>query len=195
MLQSLVTSLLAFVSTNIDDIFLLMLFFSSGRFKTSSIIGGQYLGIASLIVISLIGAFVGSLIDQRYVGLLGFFPIYLAIRQVVELVKAEKEEVKSADLKSGFGVFAIAGVTIANGGDNIGVYIPLLSTMSTWDKILMGVVFAVMVWVWCIIARYLAYHPILANYLARYGHVIMPIVLFALGIFILHESKTASLLF
>jgi cadmium resistance protein CadD (predicted permease) len=52
-----------------------------------------------------------------------------------------------------------------------------------------------MVWVWCIIARYLAYHPILANYLARYGHVIMPIVLFALGIFILHESKTASLLF
>jgi cadmium resistance protein CadD (predicted permease) len=91
-------------------------------------------------------------------------------------------------------VFAIAGITIANGGDNIGVYIPLLTTMAPIEKIQMVIVFVVLVYVWCMAAKKLAGHPPIARQLDRYGHIMMPIVLFLLGIFILYESSTLSLL-
>lgn len=190
-LQSLLTAVLAFVSTNIDDIFILMLFYSNGRFRESTIVIGQYLGIASLVIVSLIAAYIGGFFDQRYVGLLGLFPIYLGVRQVVSVFKKDDEE-EETNIKSG--VLAIAGVTIANGADNIGVYVPLLSTMSIVEKIQLLVVFAIATFLWCMAAKYLAHHPLIAKQLSRYGHLITPVVLIFLGVFILFESGTFSLL-
>jgi cadmium resistance protein CadD (predicted permease) len=194
MLETIITSILAFVSTNIDDIFLLMLFFGSGKFKSSQIITGQYLGIAALTLASFAGSFIGNLIDPRLIGLLGFFPIYLAVKQIIVLVKGERGEDAAETPQSNLNILAISTVTIANGGDNIGVYIPLLATMDTQGKMLLLIVFAIMVYFWCITAKYLAHHPLLAKSLSRYGHIIMPIVLLALGIFILYESDSFSLL-
>jgi len=197
MLRSIITAILAFASTNVDDIFLLMLFFGLKKYKPSTIILGQYLGIAALVVISLALAFVGSFISPRYVGFLGLFPIYLAIKQVIDFIRdksgpgAEGVQISGAR----FGAIAVAGVTIANGGDNIGIYIPLFTTMEVLEKAILCIVFTIMVYFWCIIARYLAAHRLLANSLSKYAHVIMPIVLFGLGIFILYESKSLTLIF
>jgi cadmium resistance protein CadD (predicted permease) len=44
-------------------------------------------------------------------------------------------------------------------------------------------------------ARYLARHPVVAGYLDRFGNIITPLVLFALGIFILWESRSFFLFF
>src|SRR5688572_26253502 len=87
MIQTIITSMLAFASTNVDDIFILMLFFGSRANKPSTIFAGQYLGIGALLIISLVGAVIGNFVDQRYIGLLGLFPIYLAIKQVMELLR------------------------------------------------------------------------------------------------------------
>jgi len=193
LIQNLVTSILAFVSTNIDDVFILMLFYSSARFQKSSIVAGQYLGITTLVVISFIASYIGSFVDQRYIGILGLFPIYLAIKQVVaQLRNSDGEDNPGTNLKSS-GIVAIAGVTIANGADNLGVYIPLLTTMSAAEKIQLIGVFAIATYLWCRIAQYLASHPLIAKQLSKYGHVIMPAVLLLLGIVILFESRTFSL--
>ena len=136
MLKNLITAALAFISTNIDDIFILMLFFGSKKYKRWTIISGQYLGIASLVVISLILSYIGNFLDQRYIGLLGLFPIFLAIKQTVALTKESDARDDEQDLTvTATGVFAIAGVTIANGGDNVGVYVPLFSIMSTFEEV------------------------------------------------------------
>lgn len=194
MIQSLLTSIVAFVSTNIDDIFLLMLFYAAGRFSRTSIVLGQYLGIGTLVIISFIGAYIGSFFDQRYVGLLGLFPIYLAVREGIGLFRKVDGDDKENEFKSS-GVLAIAGVTIANGGDNVGVYIPLLTAMSVSEKIQMMIVFAVATYLWCRGAQYLAYHPLVAKQLSKYGHLLTPVVFFFLGVFILIESRTFSLFF
>ncbi|HZY81156.1 MAG TPA: cadmium resistance transporter [Cyclobacteriaceae bacterium] len=187
-MQIVITSLLAFISTNVDDIFILMLFYGSRKFRPSTIILGQYLGIATLIVISLIGSYVGNFLDQRFIGLLGLFPIYLGIKKFFD-----KEEDASIETKSS-GIVAIAGVTIANGGDNIGVYTPLFTTMTAAEQIQMIVIFGVMTWFWCLAGKYLSSRPIIARQIDRYGHVAMPIVLILLGIFILFESNSFTLI-
>jgi cadmium resistance protein CadD (predicted permease) len=67
--------------------------------------------------------------------------------------------------------------------------------MDNAEKAVLFVVFLLMVYVWRVIARYLAEHKLLASSLSKYAHLIMPIVLFALGIFILYESKSLTLVF
>lgn len=194
MVQDIVTSFLAFVSTNIDDLFILMLFFGSARFRSAEIFAGQYLGIAVLVAVSYVGSLVGMFFDSRFVGLLGLFPIYLAIRQFVALLEKRNDAEATADVSQSSGMISIAGVTIANGGDNIGVYIPLLATHPVEGKIALLLVFAVMVAVWCWLAKRLASHPRIARPLKKYGHIIMPIVLLLLGVFILYENGTINLL-
>jgi cadmium resistance transport/sequestration family protein len=194
MIQTLLMSVLAFVSTNIDDIFILMLFFGAKKIKPSRIIAGQYLGIATLVVLSLLGSFVGNFIDQRYIGILGLFPIFLAIKQVWLLVRPPGEDDSGDVTVTSASIFAVAGVTIANGADNIGVYVPLLATLSQFEKIQLVIVFMVMTYLWCLAGQYLASRPVVAKQLERFGHIIMPVVLFLLGLFILIESGTFELL-
>jgi len=194
MQQHVITSLLAFVSTNIDDIFILMLFFGSRKIKESRIVMGQYLGIGTLVALSFVGSFVGNFLDQRYVGLLGMFPIYLAIKQTIALVRHNKTDEDAEAIVKSTSVFAIAGVTVANGADNIGVYVPLLTTMTYMEQIHMVVIFAAMTYLWCLTGKYLASHPLVARQLDRFGHIVMPVVLFLLGLFILFESNSFSLL-
>lgn len=195
-MEIIVTSLLAFVSTNIDDIFILMLFFGSRKISDFRIILGQYTGIGVLVAISFVGAFIGNFLDQRYIGILGIFPIYLAVKHVIELVKHQSPEDNKDNegLPKSMNILAVAGVTIANGADNIGVYTPLLTTMSSIEKVQMIIIFAVMTYVWCLAGKYLASRPLIAKQLDRFGHIIMPVVLFSLGVFILLESETFSLL-
>lgn len=192
MTEVLITSLLASVSTNIDDIFILMLFFGSKKYSSTQIFLGQYLGIAALVIVSYIFAQIGNFIDPRYIGLLGLFPIYLAIRQCISLLKSGAAEDSNVDPDKA-GILAVAGVTIANGSDNIGVYVPLFATLSNSQMIMLITVFLIMTFVWCVIGKYLARHPLLAKSIARFGHIVMPIILFLLGVYILFESKAVYL--
>lgn len=193
-MQILLTSILAFISTNIDDIFILTLFFASRKFKTFTIVAGQYIGMASLVLISVIGSYIGNFVDHRYVGLLGLFPIYLAIKSFMALLKkGEEHEDENIEIKSAH-LIAVAGVTIANGADNIGVYIPLLSTMSQSEKLVMVFVFGAMTYLWCLAGKYLATHPLIARQIDRFGHIIMPVVLLLLGVFILYQSESITLI-
>jgi len=196
-MDTLLTAVLAFASTNIDDLFILAIFFGDKRFSIRDICLGQYLGIGSLVVISYLGASMGRWVDVRYIGLLGFFPIYLGIRQLIELFNASSPEDKSQwnerqNLSTGF--LAVASITFANGGDNIGTYIPLFSTLNNADLSILLFVFILMVAFWLASALYLSQRPLLAKTIERYGHIITPIVLCFLGIYILYENSSFTLL-
>jgi cadmium resistance protein CadD (predicted permease) len=55
----------AFTATNIDDIFVLMMFFSSSvTFPVKQVVLGQYIGIGLLVAISALGSFI-SLLFRR----------------------------------------------------------------------------------------------------------------------------------
>jgi cadmium resistance protein CadD (predicted permease) len=197
MIEDIVTSILAFASTNIDDIFILTLFFGSRKYSFTSIFAGQFIGIFVLVGIGFLGALIGLLVDPRYIGLLGLFPIYLGISQVIQLVRGTGESDPTVNMNGSghLAVISIAMVTVANGGDNIGVYVPLMATYTAAERLRLMVIFAVMVIVWCYAARYLSKHPLLSKLLDNYAHVVMPLVLFGLGIFILIESEAYTLIY
>lgn len=193
-MEIILTSILAFISTNIDDVFLLMLFFGNKHFKDREIVLGQLLGIATLIVISLVVSLIGLVVDKAYIGLLGLLPIYFGIRGILRLRSkpVEDDETVIEPKNNQNNVLTVAGVTIANGGDNIGIYVPLFVALAWSQKVTMIIIFFIMTGVWCILAKYFTKHPLVAKTIDRYGHIVTPFVLILLGIYILFESMTLT---
>ena len=198
----------AFASTNIDDIFVLMLFYSqvNAVFRPKHIFIGQYLGFIGLIVISTLGYFGTLAIPREWIGFLGLAPIALGIRGLVrprEETANDEPTAPQTTARAGPSfidallnpqAYSVAAVTFANGGDNIGIYVPLFARGSVLDLTVTIGVFLLLVAVWCYLGAALAYHPTIAKMLDRYGHRIVPFVLIGLGIFILLESGALALL-
>jgi cadmium resistance protein CadD (predicted permease) len=83
------------------------------------------------------------------------------------------------------GVFAVAAINIAAGGDNIGVNTPLFATATGEAIALYGAVFAVLTGVLCWAAHRLVTHPALGAPARRWGPRAVPWVLIGLGLWIL----------
>lgn len=200
LVTTITTGLTAFSATNLDDIFILMLFFTqvNHQFRRQHIVTGQYLGFAALVLASLTGFFGHFLVPQAIIGLLGLMPIMIGLSRLIN--PSEDEDTPEAQLsesKNSFlegllspQTYGVAAVTFANGGDNIGIYIPLFANC-TWQSlgIILGVFF-LLVGVWCYLAYSLTRFDWLANNLTRYGNLLVPFVLIGLGTMIMIDSHT-----
>ncbi|QYF84891.1 CadD family cadmium resistance transporter [Brevibacterium sp. PAMC21349] len=212
---TIISAIGAFIVTNIDDIFVLMLLFSQSKAHTNvtdvgkinmqtkknliyprDIVIGQYLGFSLLVLISLLGTFGVMLIPEQWVGLLGLIPIYLGIKL---FIKGEDEDEGAIISSLNSGRFSklfmsVAFITFANGGDNIGIYVPFFSTLGTNQLSITVITFLVMVAIWCYIGYRLAAFRHVSEILEKYGRWIIPIVFIGLGIYIMLESNTFSTL-
>ena len=178
----------AFVSTNIDDLFLLVGFFSDRSFSRSIIFAGQSLGMAAIVAISLVAASVAFAISPVHVGLLGLAPIIIGIGKLLRLGKTEEEERPTAA-----GILQVATVTVVNGGDNIAAYTPIFATQGPREMSATLAIFAILTLVWCFAALGLVRHTALGKPLRRYGHVLLHFILIGLGGLILYRSGAINL--
>lgn len=88
----------------------------------------------------------------------------------------------------------VASITMANGSDNLGIYIPLFATSTTSQIIVILVVFFIFVAIWLALSYSLLYFPPLAKAITTYGEYIVPFALIGLGIYIFYESNVLSIL-
>jgi cadmium resistance transport/sequestration family protein len=194
-LSALATAFLAFVATNIDDIFVLTLFFAEvdKRFTRWQVVAGQYAGFAALVALSLLGYFARFVAPEEWIGLSGILPIIIGLKKLWELRRGDHEEAH-IERRVSHAVFTVATVTFANGGDNLGIYTPLFASLNLFELLITLSVFFVMVAVWCALGYFLGRHPVIYRILDKYGHLIVPFVLIALGFYIMIESGTFRLL-
>lgn len=188
-----------FAATNVDDIVVLTLFFSQAPRRAASlrILGGQYLGFCGILAASVVGAAGAGLLPEVAVPYLGLLPVVLGLRagwQVWLRRRSEEREVVAVGGSANApGALAVAAVTFANGGDNIGVYLPLFATTDAAGVVTYCAVFVVMVAVWCALGRFLATRRPVAIALARWGHIVLPAVLVSVGVLILFQGGAFGL--
>lgn len=199
LLTAVSTGITAFSATNLDDIVILMLFFSQVNplFRHRHIVAGQYLGFAGLVFASLPGFFGGLLVPQAWIGLLGIVPIAIGVNRLLNPGEDESED-SSPSVSANTPLASllspqtcsVAAVTFANGGDNVGIYVPLFASC-TWESLVVILtVFFSLVGVWCYAAQQLTRMSAIGNALTRYGNQLVPFVLMGLGVMILLESHT-----
>ena len=199
LLTAIPTGLMAFTATNMDDIIMLLLFFSqvNAVFRKQHIVAGQYLGFGALVLASLPGFF-GSLVFPRpWIGMLGIIPIAIGISRLLnpeddppEIAEPDNPEDTLLSSVLSPQTYSVAAITFANGGDNIGIYVPLFASNSLQELIVILGTFFSLVGVWCYTAYRLTRLPAIAHTLTRYGNQLVPFVLIGLGILILIDSHT-----
>jgi cadmium resistance protein CadD (predicted permease) len=199
-----------FTVTNIDDIVILALFFGQaiGRPSVLRVVLGQYLGFAAILASSILAALGAGLLPEMAIPYLGLLPLVLGLRaagttwhehraRTAHDTNAEDDPEAPHDggqpATAGPGVVAVAAVTLANGGDNIGVYVPVFATASVAGVLTYTVVFLALVAVWCFAGSFFASRPLIARALSRWGHIVLPVVLIGIGLIILVDGHAFSL--
>lgn len=189
-LSSVLQAIGLFLATNIDDIIVLSLFFARGaghRGTTARITAGQYLGFVGILggaVLVTLGA--GAFLPPEVIPYFGLIPLALGLWAAWQAWRGDDDgddDAKIAGKK--VGVWTVAGVTLANGGDNIGVYVPVFLALEPAAVVAYCVVFLALVAVLVILAKFVATRRPIAEVLERWEHILFPIVLIGLGIFIL----------
>ncbi|XXX82388.1 cadmium resistance transporter [Sorangium sp. So ce134] len=196
-LPTLGVSVVVFISTNVDDILLLSAFFADPGFTPRQVVAGQFLGMGALVLASVACALLAVRVPDGWIGLLGLLPLALGLRGLWALRRgsvpgADEDGDDDAEAPRGggaarFKALAVASVTIANGGDNLGVYIPLFSS-SPGHVPLHAAVFAVMTGAFCALGHHLVHHPLVGGRIRRYGRAALPFVLIGLGLWILSDA-------
>jgi cadmium resistance protein CadD (predicted permease) len=189
-----------FAVTNIDDLVVLAVFFgqtAGHRGATLRVIGGQYVGFIAILATSFAFAFVGTaLLPKTALPYLGLLPIALGLwaawrawrERRSPLVEEPLELEVVAASREAPRLWRVAAVTIANSGDNIGVYAPIFAVATLGAISVFTVVFLIGVAIWCAAGKYFASHPIIARALSRWGHIVLPIALIGIGLAILIEG-------
>lgn len=189
----------AFVSTNIDDLFILMVFFAAQpRFATYQIVLGQYIGMVWLIAVSMLGRIISLVVPRNLIGLIGFLPIMIGIKELLELHRKndddDKEDIEKLTKhhlqrkKIAFLPFLTVAAVTFSGGEEIGIYTWLFATNNGVSQIITLVsVIMVLTGFWCYVANYLVNHSFLADRFRFIGARVLPFVLIGLGIYILAE--------
>ncbi|HHG7617088.1 TPA: CadD family cadmium resistance transporter [Streptococcus pneumoniae] len=195
--QTIISAIGVYISTSIDYLIILIILFAqlSQNKQKWHIYAGQYLGTGLLVGASLVAAYVVNFVPEEWmVGLLGLIPIYLGIRFAIVGEDAEEEEEEIIERleqsKANQLFWTVTLLTIASGGDNLGIYIPYFASLD-WSQTLVGLlVFVIGIIIFCEISRVLSSIPLIFETIEKYERIIVPLVFILLGLYIMYENGT-----
>ena len=199
MIQNVVTSIILYSGTAVDLLIILMLFFAKRKSRKDiiNIYLGQFLGSVSLILLSLLFAFVLNYIPSKEIlGLLGLIPIFLGLK-VLLLGDSDGEAIAKDGLRKDDKnlIFLVAMITFAScGADNIGVFVPYFITLNLANLIVTLLTFLVMIYLLVFSAQKLAQVPSVGETLEKYSRWFIAVVYLGLGMYILIENNSFNML-
>ena len=199
MIQNVVTSIILYSGTAVDLLIILMLFFAKRKSRKDiiNIYLGQFLGSVSLILLSLLFAFVLYYIPSKEIlGLLGLIPIFLGLK-VLLLGDSDGEAIAKDGLRKDNKnlIFLVAMITFAScGADNIGVFVPYFTTLNLANLIVTLLTFLVMIYLLVFSAQKLAQVPSVGETLEKYSRWFIAVVYLGLGMYILIENNSFDML-
>ncbi|XP_014556219.1 hypothetical protein COCVIDRAFT_26938 [Bipolaris victoriae FI3] len=188
---------LSFILTNIDDIFVLVTLFaeskSSRNLTPTKIIVGQYIGFTVITGVSLIGFAAAVGLPSEPIGFLGLLPLLLGVWKGLGVLFPksidEEEEQESQRIANTKTILKVATITIMNGGDNIGTYIPLFSQVQGAAIAIYVVTYYILLGVLCLITFLIMKQKHIVHVAEKYASFMIPFLYIGLGIYITVTSE------
>ncbi|MFM0589605.1 cadmium resistance transporter [Streptococcus suis] len=179
------------ISTSIDYFLILFFLFSQAKKpgEKRTIYFGQLLASFILILLSSILSQVANVFLADWIlGLLGFVPILLGVRILFE----NEEETEIPDSK--IGLLSVIFISLASGVDNLGIFTPYFTTLSTLETLLTaGLILLETVAICYLAEKFGSLHSI-SEFIEKYEKMILPTIFIILGIYILFEFGTMTYL-
>jgi cadmium resistance protein CadD (predicted permease) len=200
----------AFIGTNIDNCLVTTAMVAGAPLERARrIAAGQVLGFVLLVAVSAAAAVALFEFSAAVVGLLGLVPLAIGVKGLVGLrrsaVAAEdrgsgsrsgrrSRSTAATDRAVGRSLTAAALVTIGAGGDNLAVYIPLFRVGGTTNLLAIVAVFAAGEVAVTAAVLGAGRHPRARAVMLRFGAVAVPVLLCGIGVLVLLQAGTFSLL-
>ncbi len=179
-----------FATTNLDNLGLLLALFADEGFQARDILLGYTLA-ALLVAGTAYGASTAvELAPARYLGYLGLVPIAMGVLRAYELVRPRSRLADESPRSSRGGLVTVALLMLAQSGDTFAVYVSVFADTRERLEIPILATVAVCVFALCALARWLANHGALAKPLQRWGRYLLPVLLIAIGLYIIADSAT-----
>ena len=196
--KALATACASFAITNVDDLFVLVTFFAeaatSKTLTPARIVIGQYAGFTVVIAISMIGFGASLALPSEPIGFLGLLPSLLGVWLLFGLLLPTRDELKDegaegSNVSAAKGVAKVASVTVMNGGDNIGTYVPLFSQAKGAEIAVYVVTYYILLGAWCLVALLVMRQRHVLSLFQKYAGMAIPFLYMGLGIYIIIKSR------
>ncbi len=187
MLTHIIQAMGLFVVTNIDDVIILSLFFARGAGKsrtTACIMLGQMVGFVGILAVAILTAWgANTFLPPQAIPYFGLIPLVLGLKAAWDAFRGEDDD--ELDSSRGVSIATVATVTFANGGDNIGVYVPVFLSVGYQGVLVYSLLFLLMTVALVYLAKFVATRPGIDELLEKGERFLFPLVLIVLGIAIL----------
>lgn len=190
---ALSVSFMAFLSTSIDNLFLLVTLSVHPKYCAVQVRVGYMLAVVMMLVIALVLAQSALLIPAEYIHFIGLVPLSIGAYELYQLVakKTSPADETSTDLTRGTGsIWAVAVIMLTHSWDSIGVLAPLLADTKTslvpWMSVSVLVTAAVIIFA----GQWAVSYSTLRQTLTRIAPKILPFLLMAVGLYILTNTPT-----
>jgi cadmium resistance protein CadD (predicted permease) len=188
---AIMTAVVLFAVTNADDIIVLTTLNASSRVaglpRGWHIWAGQYTGFTILIATSLAAAAGLTQVPTQWLWLLGLLPLGLGLAKLVAAIRAHRAgDSVSPVMKTG--LIGVTGLTIANGSDNVSVYIPVFRTSSLGGIVLIIAVFIAGTALYCLAGSRFAARRSVTELIERWGQWIVPAVFVLIGLYVFYKT-------
>ncbi len=197
----------AFVATNIDNCVVTTAMVAGAPVERAHrIAAGQVVGFAVVALVAATAAVLLFEFSAAAVGLLGFVPLAIGVTGLFGLRhrggtesterrapgSRRRRRRPAADRAVGRSLTAAALVTIAAGGDNLAVYIPLFREGGTANLIAIAAVFVAGEVLVTSVILTAGRHPRARAVMTRLGAVAVPLLLCAVGVLVLVTAGTLT---
>lgn len=192
--KSIGTACSSFAITNIDDMFALATFFTEASTNKTitplKITIGQYIGFTVIIIISMIGFGVSLVLPSEPIGFLGLLPMLLGIWKLFEYFSPTEEEgTETSNFAKLRSILKVSIVTVMNGGDNIGVYIPLFSQAKGAEIAVYVVTYYILLGLWCLVAFLIMKQKHILRLAQKYADILVPFLFVGIGVYVVVKSS------
>jgi cadmium resistance protein CadD (predicted permease) len=196
----------AFIGTNIDNCVVTTAMVAGAPLERAHrIAAGQVIGFALLVAVAVAAAAALFEFSAAVVGLLGLVPLAIGVKGLVGLRRPASgsedaapplrpRRSKAPDRAVGRSLTAAALVTIGAGGDNLAAYIPLFRVGGTTNILAIVAVFAVGEVAVTTAVLGAGRHPKARAVMLRLGAVAVPVLLCGIGVLVMLQAGTFSLL-
>lgn len=191
MVEIIINSIVAYVSTNLDYILVLVLLIGTYK-KTKPILAGDLIGTSFLTILPMIIArILGSVPQMWVIGLLGIFPIIFGIKELLPKKHYSNSNIETSNDSTYTIVIKTVLITItACGADNVAVYIPIFIKKTNIELIAAFIVMLLMAVVFFVLATKIGDNNKVKHILNKYGKYLSAVIYIMLGISVLAQNGT-----
>lgn len=186
-------ALAAFVSTNLDNLFLLVGFLAGSKGRSLRVHFGFVLAIFVILLIGVAAAGAADFVPAHYAGWLGVVPLAMGILGLIRLLRNRGEVHTESSVEAASGILAVTLVTLANAGDSFAVFVPLFADSENFFVALIVMTGLGAALLWCGLAAWLVEHEALGRFLRRFGPRLLPFLLIGIGVYVLINTGTDTL--